>query len=116
MNLLFAGGQRKTALKKRSAYLSGQLPGGCQNQGQRVLLPASAVAGAIVSSGRRTGFVDSVQNGNEESSGFTTSGLGASHQIPLGQDDRDSIFLENSKKNGVTFGEIWSKLKKSRHT
>jgi hypothetical protein len=35
-----------------------------------------------------------VQDGNQKGGGFATTGLGASHQISLGQYDWESVFLK----------------------
>ena len=85
--------------------LAGELAGGGEHQGQRVLLPAApvVVAAAGLLSGRSL-LADPVQDRDEEGGSLAGAGLGAGHQVPLGEDHGDGVLLH--RRRLVVLGEV----------
>ena len=78
--------------------LRGELPGGGQDQGKRILLAAS-VPEVLGTATGRTILVDPVENRDQERRGLAGPGLGARHEVSLGEDHRNRVFLAKYYKH-----------------
>jgi hypothetical protein len=82
--------------------LGDQLTSGSQNEGSGIGLALTAVAELATTLGRggRRAVLESLrQDGEEETTSLTRTGLGTSHEITAAHDNRDRVLLNGSRSN-----------------